>query len=514
MSHDVESLMKMIQTLQAQVEELIRLSKDQQATIERQKAQIDAYIRMLYGRKSEKMDPNQTLMEALILDVINHPPNPPSGPVTAMAPEEPVGAPARRARAQRAPIPAHLERRETILRPESTSCECCGKPMKEIGEDVTEKLDYTPEKLHVNRTVRVKLACADSQCAGCGVKTAPIPNEVLPKVKVDAGLLAQIVVSKYHDHLTLYRLEGILERHGMRISRQTQCDWVQGCAEVLEPLYREAKRMVLQGPVVLNDDTPVDMLDPGRGKTRQAHLWVSIGGADQRTCVFDFTTNRSHEGPLKFFQNYAGHVLTDAFGGYEPLFEANPEIIPAACWTHGRRYFHKALSVAPGPASEMIAQIRQLYQIEKTAREMSATERARLRQEEAAPLLVEIRQWLDAHEGRWLPKSPMDKAIQYARKIWPRLCAYLLDGRVPIDNNAAERAIRPVAIGRKNWMFFGSESGGRAAAILMSIMQTCRLNQIDPWHYLRDVLSCINDYPAAKIGDLMPAAWKAAHSPA
>jgi len=512
-----QALTEKLADQQRQMEELAQLARRLQATIVAQQTTIEKLLKQIYGKKSERFDPNQMQFEKLVIDACDQilPPEDSARMACAEATAKPA-APRRSRPYNRTPIPAHLERKEMVVAvpAEKRQCACCGKPMNEIGREITEKLDYTPAALYVNRYVRPKYACGDCQCDGCGVQTAALPNEVLPKAKADAGLLAQVLVSKYYDHLPLYRQEAIFERYGMDLSRKTQCDWVLGCADALEPLYRRLKAAVLASDVVLSDDTPVDLLSPGHGQVKTARLWVSVGGLDLKSCVYDFTLTRNKDGPLNFFKGYRGNLLSDAYGGYEPLFESDSGIVPSACWAHARRYFFEALPTQPESAAEVLSWIRQLYRIEDQARSWDPALRCGLRQEDSARVLDKIYAWLEEHLNAWLPKSPLGQAVHYAWKIWDRLCQYLLNGRIPIDNNLAERALRPVAIGRKNWMFIGSERGGRAAAIIMSFMHTCRLIGLEPWKYFKHTLAAINDYPARQIDELLPAQFQKAHAPA
>jgi len=510
-------------TQQRKIIELIEQMKiltekvsNQQATIERQQRYINQLLERLRSTKSERFDPSQMQFDALVIDALDkaaagQAEEPPTKEDVSNDDDDKPSRPRRSY--NRLPMPEHIERTDIIQDiPESQKqCDGCHDKLIKIGEEVTERLDYTPAVLKVNRYIRPKYACSDSTCEGSGVKIATAPHVLIEKSTADAGLLAQVLVSKFYDHLPLYRQEYIFQRYGVNISRQTMWDWESQVADGLKPLLEMLKKDALSSGIVLSDDTPVRLLAGGEPGSSTGRMWVSLGGEDLNLCVYDFTRNRGREGPLLFFKSYRGKLLADAYSGYEPLFNANKDIIPAGCWTHTRRYFYDSLDSVPDAASQMLVLIKELYKVEEKARELSAKERLEMRQCSSVPQMAKIEEWVNEHLGKWLPKSPMGEAMQYIDNQWERLQVYLSDGRLPIDNNAAERSIRPLAIGRKNWMFFASESGGHAAAVILSFMQTCKLLKIDPWKYLRDVIARIAGHPASSLHELLPHVWKQSH---
>lgn len=501
--------------LAEQVKLLSEKVLSQQGVIERQQRYINQLIERLHSNKSERFDPSQMQFDGLVIDAVDQAAEkeadtPPSDEICECNPKDPDRP---RRKHNRLPMPEHIERTEIIQDiPESQKqCRCCGKPLTRIGAEVTERLDYNPAKLKVNRYVRPKYACSDCTCEGDGVKMAVAPYVLIEKSTADAGLLAQVLVSKFYDHLPLYRQEYIFQRHGVVVPRQTMWEWEAQVAKGLAPLLELLKEDALSTGVVLSDDTPVRLLAGGEPGSQTGRMWVALGGEHFDLCVYDFTRNRSREGPILFFKGYRGKLVSDAYGGYEPLFDVSPDIIPSGCWTHTRRYFVDSLPTCPEPAAQLLTLIRGLYRVEEKARDLPADVRLELRQQNSVPQMARIDEWVKEHSGRWIPKSPMGEAMEYIGNQWDRLQVYLGDGRVPIDNNAAERAIRPLAIGRKNWMFFASEAGGHAAAVLFSFMQTCKLLRIDPWKYLRDVIHRIAGHPASRLRELLPHVWMLAH---
>ncbi len=506
----IEALVERLERLEAQNVELLALTQQQQRTIESQRREIESLLKRLYGKSSERLDPLQTLMEPVLLGSLGVVvPEPVALPV-AVRREEP-----RKRSCGRQTLPAHLVRQDIVhdLPESQKQCARCGAPKACIGQDVTERLDYAPASLNVKRHVRLKYACRCAECAELGVQTAEKSREPIEKCLAAPGLLAHVAVSKYHDHVPLYRLEGILGREGVELGRGTMCGWMRGVSEVLTPLYELMIKLVLACGYVHTDDTPVDMLDPGRGQTKQTRIWVCVGTGEAPYVVYDFTEGRGQDGPLRFFSRYKGFIQADAYGGYDALFRL-PGIAEVACWAHTRRYFHEALPTAAKEATEALALIQLLYRIEAEL-ELEKADADRIlevRQHRSVPLLGEFRRWMDALSagGGVLPKSPLGKATYYAHHQWAALQVYTTDGRLRIDNNPAENALRPVALGRKNWLFFGSQEGGRTAAILTSFMITCRNLKIEPWAYLSDVLARISDHPMKSLGELLPDCWQAA----
>jgi transposase len=410
-------------------------------------------------------------------------------------------------------LPAVVEVHD--LRADQKACASCGQDMTLIGVDESTKLAYTPAKLHKLVHRQMKYACSCAHCAekGAGVRTAERPREPIPGCLADASLLAHVVVAKTQDHLPHFRIEDQLSRLGCPVSRATLANWYLGSAEALVPLYRELKSSVLACPIVHHDDTPVKELEPGKGRCRTSRIWVAARGLAPWHVVFDYTPTRSQDGPRTFLAGYRGYLVADAYSAYDGLY-APGEIEEVGCWAHTRRGFHDALKSGESEAIRALALIRALYAVEREAGEanLDASARQALRGARSAPLLSSLQDLFTAWKGsgRLLPKSPLGQAVQYAENQWVALNRFLADGRLPMDNNRAENLIRPFALGRKNWLFFGNARGGRAAAILHSLVVTCRINQVNPFAYLEDVLRRIMDHNQQRLDELLPDRWQAA----
>jgi hypothetical protein len=335
------------------------------------------------------------------------------------------------------------------------------------------------------------------------VTTAEAPPRPIEKGVPGPGLLAHVAVSKFEDHLPLNRQEKIFKRKGLRIARSALCDWVAATAAILEPVYKAMVNEVRSSRILHTDDTPVPVLDRSLERTRTARLWVYVGDREHPFTVFDYTTSRRRDGPAEFLKDYRGYLQADAYGGYDGIY-AGGDVIEVACWAHTRRKFFEARTSDPARAHAALVWIKELYKVEHEARELSAEERKGLRQERSKPVLVSFREWLEAEQAKVLPKSPMGMAISYALSNRVALERYTENGDLDPDNNEAEREIRPVAVGRKNWLFCGSDNGGRTAAILMSICASCRRHDVDPWAYMRDVLVRVSVEPASRIRELLP----------
>jgi len=479
-------------------DEIIVRLEDQ---IRRMQQQMEEMIRRLYGRKSEKLDINQLLMDGLIL----------SADGEASAPDAPVVEVATEARPKkkshgRRPLPDHLPRHEIIIPvpEEKKICPVTGEARPFLGYEESHKLEYIPETLRVNVYKREKYG-SPMGAEEIGVVCAPVPASVVERCLADTGMLAHVAVSKFDDHLPLYRQERILLRQGVHVSRKTMADWLTAMGTGLSRLDRLIADQILASGVVLHDDTPVKMLDPGASKTRETRLWVATSGCGPPLVHFSFSLNRKQETPKDFFKDYSGALMCDEYAGY-----ANVDCGQLlSCWAHARRYVEKAKTVEPAFATAVLLEIAKLYCIEKKIRDSSDKDRLRVRQVESIPQLKVVFDLLESREFR--PKSPMHRAAFYTLNNRERLTRYTEDPRLPIDNNAAERAIRRVAIGRKNWLFLGSETGGRTAAILMSLLGTCWANRINAWIYLKDVLDQLPTLPKEKLAELLPHTWIDSH---
>lgn len=329
------------------------------------------------------------------------------------------------------------------------------------------------------------------------------------------GLLAHVAVSKYGDHLPLNRQEQMFARQGVAVSRKTMCDWMSRCAELLSPLYEEMKREALRSNVVQTDDTPVSVLDPELPRTRTGRIWTYVGDDEHPYTVYDYTPTRKRDGPEAFLEDFRGYLQADAYAGYDALYtEPGRGVTEVACWAHTRRKFYEAQSSDLTRTTVLLAYIRLLYDVERDAREQNLDSQGRLelRQARSLPILEDIEAYLKREQAHVLPKSPEGQAIAYALSNWAALVRYAQDGGLDIDNNAAERSLRGVAVGRRNWTFFGSDHGGRTAAILTSLVTTCKRLSINPHTYLRDVFSRISAHKQTRLNELLPDNWQEAQS--
>jgi transposase len=473
-------------------------------------ARFKAHLRQRFGRKAEHIDPSQLAIpfEDLIDVAEAEKPDQLEALATEAPDAEDVERTPKKRQAVRKLAPKELPRIRVEYAVSAEECTCaeCRTPMQKIGEETREELEYEPASFFVRVHVRPKYACAKCQS---GVFTpAPTPA-IVEKGKPGPGLLAQVLIAKYQDHLPLHRQEAIFARHGVWIARSTMCGWVATSAEKLAPLVALILDDVLASFVIHADDTPVLCLEnpDGRSKSRAA-LWAYVG--EKGEVVYDFTPTRSRDGPNRILEKFAGCLQCDAYSGFNELFRSG-RVLEVGCWAHARRYFYEALASAPREAVLMLGKIQRLYRIEREAKErgLDADAVRRLREERARPILEELRVELERLAGEVLPKSLIGEAVGYARAQWAALNRYVEDGRLAIDNNSAERAMRRVAVGRKNWLFAGSLEGGRRAAVIYSLLETCKRIGADPFAYLRDVLERLPVTARANYATLTPRAWLA-----
>jgi transposase len=501
MPSDVSTLQGMVKQLLDQVNDKTRENVDLQS-------QIDWLKRQLFGRKSEKLNPNQRLLFADAFDALSQ-----ALAETSLA-ESQTPASSRKKRNKtntptmngRVPLPAHLPRVPEYRDPDLRLID----GLRCIGEDTTEILEYIPAGFYVRQIIRRKYAQPD----GSGIVMAALPPLPIEKGRPGPGVLAHVITSKYCDHLPLYRLEQIFDRQGLNIPRSTQCNWIRDSAVLLEAIVLEMKAQILASDVIHTDDTYIPVQDKNRTQVRKGYLWPHIDRLNN--VFFDYTTARNREGPDAILSGYTGYIQADGFNGYDPLY-GDGKATETGCWAHARRKFDQALETDPLRGNQMLALIAELFVIEQKAKDdgLDADEIKALRQQFSKPIIVnKIKPLLDEWEGMVLPKSPLKKAITYALNQWDALNVYLEDGILCIDNNLAERVVKMVALGRKNWLFVGSDAGAKRAAILYSLIASCKLCKIDPFVYLRDVLDRINTHPAKRIGELVPNQWKTQFLPA
>ena len=529
---DVAKLPKDLEACHAMIEQLLANLGNAHRKLGSMEHQLQQLLRRFYGRSSEKIDPKQMALFAEMLGQLDSqaPPPEPQEPVEATPP-----ASAHKGHGRRK-LPADLPRQRVIhdLAEADKPCPCCGQVRQIIGQDVSEQLDYVPAKVMVIEHVRLKYVCkaceANAAPGGPQIVTAEKPLAPVEKGLAAAGLLAHVIVSKYADHLPLYRLERILKRHKIEIARSTLCDWMRQSAEALGPLYDAMARDVLASKVIHTDDTPVDVQAPGLGKTRTGRFWVYVGDAAHGQIVFDYTPSRKRDGPMAFLEDWGKNtrrfLQADAFGGYDGIYagQAGGRVTEVACWAHARRKFYDARQSDPANSAQALAYIRLLYDVETRAKKQFGAQkqddakrplaaiRLALRRQHTAARLDEIKTWLEglpiSADGNVLPKSPMGQAVTYALNQWDALKVYATDGELNIDNNPAENAVRRIALGRKNWLFAGSDRGGRTAATLFSLIATCQRHRVEPFAYLRDVLTRIAAHPHNRLADLMPNRWR------
>ena len=469
-------------------------------------AKLDELARRAFGKKSEKLDPHQ-LRLALDLLASAVELSPGDEPIESDSGEGlPVAVPKKKAKGKsrgRRPLPKSLPRRRVVVDlPESEKRCACGHELQCIGESVSEKLDYVPASYEVVQTVVPRYSCP--KCHE-GVVSAKTPAQAVEKGLAAEGFIAQVVVSKYADHLPLHRQERILARQGLDFRRSTLCDLVESAAQALSPIAGELRRQVLAAGYLQTDDTSIVVLEPDEGGSIKGRVWTYLDPLGGRV-VFDATRTHERAGVEHFLGGFKGYLQADAYKGYDALFR-DGTMVEVGCWAHARRRFVLALEGGEPRAATILSLVQQLYRVEHDAAELSFEERRALRQKRSLPILAEIDAQRRALAETALPKSPLGDALRYLGNQWHALNRFVQDGRLRPDNNGAEAQLRAVAVGRKNWLFAGSMAGAHRAAVLYSLIQSCKLAGVEPFAYLRDVLLRVATHPQARIAELTPKAW-------
>lgn len=572
-----------VRLLKDMIRELLVTLQKRDRELDGVRDRLDQLLRRLYGPRAEHWDPRQPLLFPEMAELLKQP-----EPELASQDSAKNGQAGKRRGHGRQQLPEHLPRKRTVLDVAEADkrCPCCGDARSLIGEDVSSRLDYEPASMFVAETVRPKYACGKCET---GVVTAPLPPQTIDKGLPGPGLLAHVVVSKYADHLPLYRQEHMITRHGVPLSRSTLCDWMAQAADILRPLHERMRQEVLLSVVVNCDATGVNVQDETLpGKTRKAFFWTIIGDAFHPYRVFIYTPNQKGDGPLSILGGFAGWLQVDASTTYNALYRSWPGITEVGCWAHARRGFFDAKDSNPLPAHEALARIGRLYAFESESKkltlgqrlliladpgdaeqesrlagiadyaerlrkmhervqELRAAEvawnqargdaampiadrlacwdrkellavsvdhesfvltRLKLRRFFSVPKLEALKLWLDQQINvADLPDSALGKAMAYAKNNWQALVRYTLDGALDIDNNVSERTLRQVAIGRKNWLFLGSDQGGKTAEVHISLVATCKALGIEPFTYLRDILTRLPSHPADRLDELLPDRW-------
>ena len=477
--------------------------------------ELERYKKWYYGPRADRLQSSAELAQLLLNfaeEMDRKPVNPDDVPPRTEPEEELRRVKRRKGRRNLANfenLPVTTQVHE--LSEQERACPCCGIERKQIGTDESWQVEYLPGHFERIHHIRKKYACQSCESNGNNprMETAAKPETAIDKGMAGPGLLAYIVTSKFADYLPLYRLEDIFQRQGFEISRATQSVWCGDIADLAEPLYELMAERVRASHVVATDDTIMPMLS--KGKTTNARMWVYVGDDDYPYNVFDFTLNRGRDGPKYFLKDYRQVLLADAYGGYNGVVAGN-EITRAGCWAHMKRKVIDAEKAAPEIAREAVERVRALYAIERQCKDASVEERLKLRQQQSAPLLAQLRERLLTWKEQLLPKHPMAEAVNYALSQWTELNVFCSDGAVSIDNNVSEREMKRVVLNRKNSLFVGNPRGGRTAAILATFTSTCRRHDIDPQLYLTQLLTNLSQVRKSELPNWLPDQWKRLHA--
>jgi transposase len=506
---DLKAAHQLIVELQATLGQQIHLN-------EKLQHQLEQLLRQRYGKKSERIDPAQLLL--FVQEILAQTePEPAPTPATALEPTlapTPTPSASKKNGHGRKPLPASLPRKPIVydVPLAERACPDCGVERTCIGKEVREQLEYVPASFVVLEHIRPKYVCKACEANVVIADSLPAPIE---KGLPGPGLMAHVAVSKYADHSPLYRQEGILKRFGIELSRSTMCDWMAVAAELLEPIVKLMQTKILTSKVVQNDDTRLPVQDHDGKGIKTGRFWVSIGDHANRYVVYRYTPDGTAVGPAEIFKDFEGYLQADANSAYDGLYKSG-KIVEVGCMMHARRKFYEARTTDVERSHRALAWISLLYDIEREAKKREPEDyeafvalRHKLRGERSRPIFDQFHTWLEAELPKVRPKPPIGEAIQYALNHWTALMRPLEAGFLELDNGASERAFKPVALGRKNWLFAGSDKGGQTAAILMSLCTTCKELEIDPQAYLRDVLDRISTHPARLIEELLPDRWQA-----
>lgn len=501
-SPDVETVRELLE-LRALIERMQAELKFEKTRNEALNVEVARLKRWRFGTSSESLDgtAQAVLFDAIVADTEQE---------DRAARDElkpPAAAPRAKSQAVRQALPASLPRIDRHHELPATQGECgsCGQALQRIGQEVSEQLDCVPAQFFVVRHIRGKYACKCCQT----IQAAPMPAQIIDKGIPAPGLLAQVVVAKHDDHLPLYRQSEIYARSGVHIPRSSMAQWIGICGVRLAPLAQALKAFVVGHDVVHADETPIKLLAPGKGKTQKAYVWVyrTTNFASQRAVVYDFCSGRGGEHARRVLEGFAGTLVSDDFSGYHALHRQG--VTAALCMAHARRKFYEAHQFNASPiVAHALALIARLYEVERQARECQPEERRRLRQQHAKPVADALHTWLSEQRLKLVKADVTAKAIDYALSNWTGLTRYLDDGNVPIDNNAAENAVRPLAVGRKNWLFVGSQQAGERAAVVLSLIESAKLNGHDPWAYLKDVFERLPTLKDRDLAQLLPHNWR------
>lgn len=519
--NDLAACHAIILQQQATLHQFAQTNVAYQQTIEQQGHRIALLLRKQYGPRSESIDPSQlTLFSqdelAAMVQEIASPPEPHPTIPDAVLPEESAKS-SKKSRKKghgRRRLPTNLPREIKLheLTGDDLNCPCCGKVRCEFSRASSEQLEYIPPSFKVIEHVCVKYVC--SSCKE-NIDIAAKPPQPIEKGLPGPGLLAYVVLGKFGDHLPLYRLEDQTARFGFTIRRSTQCEWIAAITTLVEPLYLLMSSLVLQSRIIHTDDTTVPMIVPLLGKTVTARFWAYIGDKTHPYTVYDFTDSRKRDGPAFFLKNFRGYLQADAFSGYDGIFTgSNGTVIEVACSAHARRYWFDAKATDPVRAHHALGVFARLYKIESLCENMTDDARRDYRQQHSLPIWRAFRVWLDEQSPRLLPKSPIGQAATYTLNQWDALLRYCDDGELTIDNNVSERRMKPPAIGRKNWLFVGNEDGGHRAAVMFTLVESCKALGVEPWAYLNDLFTHLPNIPVDRLDLLaafLPDRWLAAH---